>query len=61
MALSNLAISYTSWWQGSAVVRWGYPVTLVLDAAVGMVMIALLPFMKPAKQEAGPSADPVAA
>ena len=32
MAMSNLAITYTSWWQGHAIVRWGYPITLVLDS-----------------------------
>jgi MFS transporter, PAT family, beta-lactamase induction signal transducer AmpG len=48
MAMSNLVISYTSWWQGLSIVRWGYPVTLALDAAVGLVVLVLLPWMKPA-------------
>lgn len=48
MAMSNLVISYTAWWQGHAIARWGYPVTLALDAAVGMVVLALLPLMRPA-------------
>ena len=52
MALSNLAISYSSWWQGLSIVRWGYPITLVLDCAVGMVMLFLLPFMKRRKEGA---------
>ena len=51
MALMNLAISYSATWQGSAVVRWGYPVTLLLDAAFGMVCLLCLPFMKPARTE----------
>jgi PAT family beta-lactamase induction signal transducer AmpG len=51
MALSNLAITYTSWWQGLAIVRWGYPVTLAIDAAAGLVMIAFLPLMR-ARREA---------
>jgi len=50
MALANLAISYTSWWQGLSIVRWGYPVTLVLDAGVGLVVLFLLPLMKPANK-----------
>ncbi|NUZ04566.1 MFS transporter [Piscinibacter koreensis] len=47
MAMLNLVISYTAWWQGHAVVRWGYPVTLALDAAVGLLCLFLLPLMKP--------------
>ena len=49
MAMSNLVISYTSWWQGQAITRWGYPVTLAIDAAVGLFVLALLPLMKPRK------------
>jgi len=45
MALCNLVYSYTSNWQGHAVVRWGYPATLALDAAFGFVCLFLLPFM----------------
>jgi MFS transporter, PAT family, beta-lactamase induction signal transducer AmpG len=47
MALSNLVVTYTSWWQGEAIVRWGYPVTLALDAAAGLIVLLLLPLMKP--------------
>ncbi len=46
MAMSNLVISYTSWWQGNALVTWGYPVTLVLDSVVGLAVLFLLPLMK---------------
>ena len=46
MALSNLVITYTSWWQGQAIVRWGYPITLAADAAAGLVVLLLLPLMK---------------
>ena len=45
MAMANLVISYTSWWQGLSIVSWGYPVTLGLDAVVGLVVLFLLPFM----------------
>jgi MFS family permease len=54
MAMSNLVISYTSWWQGLSVVRWGYPVTLVLDSIVGLFVLLLLPFM--AARRAGSTA-----
>ena len=52
MAMANLAISYTSWWQGLSIVRWGYPLTLLLDAAFGLVVLFLLPLMKPARPAA---------
>ncbi len=55
MALANLAISYTSWWQGLSIVRWGYPVTLGLDAAFGLVVLFLLPLMKPPARPDAPA------
>ncbi len=45
MALSNLVISYSATWQGFAIEHWGYPVTLALDSATGLVCLLLLPFM----------------
>jgi PAT family beta-lactamase induction signal transducer AmpG len=57
MALSNLVITYTSWWQGQAIVRWGYPATLALDAAVGMIVLFLLPLMAPGRETAAAPAD----
>ena len=51
MALSNLAIALSAWWQGAAVARFGYPLTLWIDGCVGLISIALLPFMKPPKGE----------
>jgi MFS transporter, PAT family, beta-lactamase induction signal transducer AmpG len=50
MAMANLVISYTSWWQGLSIVRWGYPVTLGLDAAFGLVVLFFLPFMAPKRK-----------
>ena len=46
MAASNLAISYTAAWQGFAVEQWGYPLTLALDCAAGVVCLALLPLLR---------------
>jgi PAT family beta-lactamase induction signal transducer AmpG len=45
MALMNFAISYSATWQGAAVTRWGYPVTLALDCVLGLVCLVCLPFM----------------
>ncbi|MGD9855190.1 MAG: MFS transporter, partial [Planctomycetaceae bacterium] len=50
MAMQNLVISYTATWQGQSIVRWGYPTTLFLAAAVGLAGLVLLPFMRPRKQ-----------
>lgn len=60
MAMSNLVITYTSWWQGNSVVTWGYPVTLAIDAALGLVVLFLIPFLKARKADA-PATSPARA
>ncbi|HUG11982.1 MAG TPA: MFS transporter [Opitutaceae bacterium] len=55
MALMNLVISYSAAWQGRAIETWGYPVTLVLDGAAGLICIACLPFMVPREKTAPPT------
>ena len=45
MALLNLVITYSAWWQGRALERLGYPLTLTIDGIVGLLSIALLPFI----------------
>ncbi len=61
MALLNLCISYTSWWQGFAVERIGYPSTLIIDSVVGLFGLLLLPLMKPPKKAATTASAAVAA
>jgi len=52
MALLNLVIAYSALWQGQAIEAWGYPATLLIDAAVGLLCIALLPLMtRPSSSE----------
>jgi PAT family beta-lactamase induction signal transducer AmpG len=46
MALLNLAIAYSARWQGWGAERWGYPVTLAIDAALGLVCLAFLPWIR---------------
>ena len=58
MALSNLVITYTSWWQGLSIVSWGYPATLVVDSIAGLVVLFLLPFMARATGVHGGRARP---
>jgi len=46
MALLNLVIAYTAWWQGKAIEAFGYPTTLAIDGLVGLVCLGLLPWMR---------------
>jgi len=61
MAMLNLCISYTSWWQGFAVERIGYPSTLILDSVVGLFGLLLLPLMRPAAGKSSPAPAAAAA
>ncbi|MBN2475333.1 MAG: MFS transporter [Pirellulales bacterium] len=45
MSLLNVTISYSTVWTGYAAKNWGYPLTLSLDAVLGLLCIALLPLM----------------
>jgi PAT family beta-lactamase induction signal transducer AmpG len=45
MALLNFVIQYSARWQGLALERWGYPTTLTIDGAVGLISLSLLPLM----------------
>lgn len=45
MAMANLAISTSAAWQGVSTEAWGYPATLALDSAVGLISLALLPWL----------------
>ena len=47
MALLNLVISYSAAWQGWAAERWGYPITLVADAVLGLLCLAVIPLIRP--------------
>lgn len=53
MALANFVITYSAWWQGLAVARWGYPMTLLLDALLGLVVIGVLPLMSGGDRRSG--------
>ncbi len=53
MAMMNLAISYSATWQGIAAEALGYPKTLLIDAVVGLLCLAVLPFIKPSATPAG--------
>jgi predicted MFS family arabinose efflux permease len=58
MSLMNLALAYSAWWQGRSAERWGYPLTLVLDSAVGCICLlplALISIPKSAPKVEAPS------
>jgi PAT family beta-lactamase induction signal transducer AmpG len=56
MAMMNLVISYSAIWQGKAVVKWGYPTTLAIDAVFGLVCLLVLPFTAMNAPRARPAA-----
>lgn len=53
MALMNLVIAYSATWQGIAIETLGYPKTLLIDAVLGVLCLALLPLIKPARSPGG--------
>ena len=53
MAMMNLAIAYSSTWQGIAIEALGYPDTLLIDAVTGLLCLAVLPFIKPSATPLG--------
>lgn len=57
MAILNLVIWYSSTWQGLALEKWGYPNTLLADSLLGVVGLAMLPFMKRRARETTPTAQ----
>jgi PAT family beta-lactamase induction signal transducer AmpG len=50
MAMSNLAIAVGATWQGITIEAFGYPVTLGIDAAVGLLLLLLLPMIRPPRE-----------
>ena len=54
MAILNIVISYTQYWQGWAMDNWGYPTTLLVDGFSGLLCLLVLPFMRSSKA-AGPA------
>ena len=57
MSLMNLALAYSAWWHGKAAVRFGYPATLLVDAAFGLVCLGVLPLTLPRRS---PTPEPAA-
>ena len=47
MGMSNLAISYGNYWQGIVAERMGYAAVLYADAAFALLVIGVIPFLRP--------------
>ena len=59
MALCNVVYAYTPKWQGISLVRLGYPATLAIDTAFGLVCLLILPLVgmrRGRRAEPGPGA-----
>lgn len=54
MALRNLTISYTQAWQGAAVEAWNYSTVFYIDAALALLPIAVIPFLRERKVRTTP-------
>jgi hypothetical protein len=46
MGMTNLAISMGNYWQGLVAGRMGYAAALYLDAAIALLVIGLIPFLR---------------
>jgi PAT family beta-lactamase induction signal transducer AmpG len=51
MAMSNLAISYTNYWQGVIAERIDYAMVLYIDAALMLVPVMIIPFIRTREEE----------
>ena len=56
MAMGNVAISYTNFWQGHMAERFDYATVLYLDALLILAPLALLPFLAGRDSRAAPAA-----
>jgi PAT family beta-lactamase induction signal transducer AmpG len=46
MAMGNLAISYSNFWQGQVAERFDYATVLYLDAAIMLIPLSIIPFLR---------------
>jgi len=51
MAMKNVTLSYTNYWQGIVAERVDYAMVLYLDAALLLVPMLILPFLKSREEE----------
>lgn len=61
MGMSNLAVSFGNYWQGFVAERMGYATVLYLDAAIGLLVICIIPFLRGrevSSEDGGPVSEP---
>jgi len=51
MGMSNLAISIGNYWQGIVAENFGYDQALYIDAGIALVVMCLIPFLRPREEE----------
>ena len=61
MALLNLSVAYSATWQGIAIEALGYPKTMLIDALVGVLCLALLPWIRSVRGNAPDGGAPLRA
>jgi len=61
MALLNLSIAYSATWQGISIEALGYPKTMLIDAIVGLLCIAVLPWIRSVRGNVPDGAAPTRA
>ena len=59
MALSNVAISLGNYWQGVVAERFDYSTALYIDAAIVIVALCVLPFLKDRQPQKTVAAEPI--
>ena len=59
MALSNVAISVGNYWQGLVAERFDYSTALYIDAALVIVALRVMPFVKDRQPDKTVAAEPV--
>lgn len=57
MALSNVAISIGNYWQGAVAERFNYQTALCLDAALIILALCVIPFLKDRDETRKPASD----
>lgn len=55
MAMSNLTVSFANFWQGQVAERFDYAAVLYLDAALVLIPLCVIPFLR-SREEAGETA-----
>jgi predicted MFS family arabinose efflux permease len=55
MAMGNVAISYSNFWQGIVAERYGYATVLYFDSLFMLVPLAVIPFLRNREPEPVPA------